>query len=169
MRRSRLKQRRKTLTKIGESTELKVKIEPENADAQKLIWKSDNEMVAAVDENGKVTAIGNGMAIITVTTGMEKNTASIIITVKILDKPVINKTKKGSDNKSPFCKPDENFHNLRMEVNLMVWTDVWYMETAATSTKTYKYKKALIITNGRTWTHKNLKKGTFYKYIVKSI
>ena len=84
---------KETLTKIGESTELKVKIEPENADAQKLIWKSDNEMVAAVDENGKVTAIGNGMAIITVTTEYGKNTASIIITVKILDKPVINKTK----------------------------------------------------------------------------
>ena len=63
---------KETLTKIGESTELKVKIEPENADAQKLIWKSDNERVAAVDENGKVTAIGNGMAIITVTQSMEK-------------------------------------------------------------------------------------------------
>ena len=59
---------KETLTKLGESTELKVKIEPENADAQKLIWKSENEMIAAVDENGKVTAIGNGMAIITVTT-----------------------------------------------------------------------------------------------------
>lgn len=59
---------KETLTKIGESTELKVKIEPENADAQKMIWKSDNEMIAAVDENGKVTAIGNGTAIITVTT-----------------------------------------------------------------------------------------------------
>ena len=34
---------KETLTKIGESTELKVKIEPENADLQKLIWKSDNE------------------------------------------------------------------------------------------------------------------------------
>ena len=33
-----------------------------------MIWKSDNEMIAAVDENGKVTAIGNGTAIITVTT-----------------------------------------------------------------------------------------------------
>ena len=51
----------------------------------------------------------------------------------------------------------------------MVWTDIWYMETAAIqSTKTYKYKKLATITNGRTWTHKNLKKGTFYKYIVKA-
>ena len=43
---------KETLTKIGESTELKVKIEPENADLQKLIWKSDNEKVATTDENG---------------------------------------------------------------------------------------------------------------------
>lgn len=50
---------KETLTKIGESTELKVKIEPENADLQKLIWKSDNEKVAITDENGKVTAVGN--------------------------------------------------------------------------------------------------------------
>ena len=42
---------KETLTKIGESTELKVKIEPENADLQKLIWKSDNEKVAITDEN----------------------------------------------------------------------------------------------------------------------
>ena len=59
---------KETLTKIGESTELKVKIEPENADLQKLIWKSDNEKVATTDENGKVTAVGNGTAEITVTT-----------------------------------------------------------------------------------------------------
>lgn len=44
---------KETLTKIGESTELKVKIEPENADLQKLIWKSHNEKVAITDENGK--------------------------------------------------------------------------------------------------------------------
>ena len=84
---------REILTKIGDSTELKVKIEPENADAQKLIWKSGDEMIAAVDENGKVTAIGNGTVIITVTTEDGKNTASITITVKIPDEPVINKTK----------------------------------------------------------------------------
>lgn len=80
------------LTQIGETTELKVKIEPENADEQKLIWKSDNEMVAAVDENGKVTAVGNGTATITVTTEDGKVTASVMITVKIPEKPVINKT-----------------------------------------------------------------------------
>ena len=77
-----------------------------------MIWKSDDEMIAAVDENGKVTAIGNGTVIITVTTEDGKNTASITITVKTPAEPVIKRVRT---LKSPFCKPDENFHNLRME------------------------------------------------------
>ena len=68
---------------------MKVKIEPENADLQKLIWKSHNEKVAIVNENGKVTAVGNGTAEITVTTEDGKITASIMITVKVPDEPTI--------------------------------------------------------------------------------
>ena len=159
---------KETLTKIGESTELKVKIEPENADAQKLIWKSDNEMVAAVDENGKVTAIGNGMAIITVTTEYGKNTASIIITVKIPDKPVINKTK--GFGRLKVRSVNQTKTSITLEWSKLDGVDGYlvYGNRCNTSTKTYKYKKLATITNGRTWTHKNLKKGTFYKYIVKA-
>ncbi len=36
-------------------------------DAGKIIWKSDNESVATVDENGLVTAIGDGSTVITAT------------------------------------------------------------------------------------------------------
>ena len=159
---------KETLTKIGESTELKVKIEPENADAQKLIWKSDNEMIAAVDENGKVTAIGNGMAIITVTTEYGKNTASIIITVKIPDKPVINKTK--GFGRLKVRSVNQTKTSITLEWSKLDGVDGYlvYGNRCNTSTKTYKYKKLATITNGRTWTHKNLKKGTFYKYIVKA-
>ena len=159
---------KETLTKIGESTELKVKIEPENADAQKLIWKSDNEMIAAVDENGKVTAIGNGMAIITVTTEYGKNTASIIITVKIPDKPVINKTK--GFGRLKVRSVNQTKTSITLEWSKLDGVDGYlvYGNRCNTSTKTYKYKKLVTITNGRTWTHKNLKKGTFYKYIVKA-
>ena len=159
---------KETLTKIGESTELKVKIEPENADAQKLIWKSDNEMVAAVDENGKVTAIGNGMAIITVTTEDGKNTASIIITVKILDKPVINKTK--GFGRLKVRSVNQTKTSITLEWSKLDGVDGYlvYGNRCNTKTKTYKYQKLATITNGRTWTHKNLKKGTFYKYIVKA-
>ena len=159
---------KETLTKIGESTELKVKIEPENADAQKLIWKSDNEMVAAVDENGKVTAIGNGMAIITVTTEDGKNTASITITVKIPDEPVINKTK--GFGRLKVRSVNQTKTSITLEWSKLDGVDGYlvYGNRCNTNTKTYKYQKLATITNGRTWTHKNLKKGTFYKYIVKA-
>ena len=159
---------KETLTKIGESTELKVKIEPENADAQKLIWKSDNEMIAAVDENGKVTAIGNGTAIITVTTEDGKNTASITITVKIPDEPVINKTK--GFGRLKVRSVNQTKTSITLEWSKLDGVDGYlvYGNRCNTNTKTYKYQKLATITNGRTWTHKNLKKGTFYKYIVKA-
>ena len=159
---------KETLTKIGESTELKVKIEPENADAQKLIWKSDDEMIAAVDENGKVTAIGNGTVIITVTTEDGKNTASITITVKIPDEPVINKTK--GFGRLKVRSVNQTKTSITLEWSKLDGVDGYlvYGNRCNTSTKTYKYKKLATITNGRTWTHKNLKKGIFYKYIVKA-
>ena len=159
---------KETLTKIGESTELKVKIEPENADAQKLIWKSDDEMIAAVDENGKVTAIGNGTVIITVTTEDGKNTASITITVKIPDEPVINKTK--GFGRLKVRSVNQTKTSITLEWSKLDGVDGYFVygNRCNTKTKTYKYQKLATITNGRTWTHKNLKKGTFYKYIVKA-
>ena len=159
---------KETLTKLGESTELKVKIEPENADAQKLIWKSENEMIAAVDENGKVTAIGNGTAIITVTTEDGKNTASITITVKIPDEPVINKTK--GFGRLKVRSVNQTKTSITLEWSKLDGVDGYlvYGNRCNTKTKTYKYQKLATITNGRTWIHKNLKKGTFYKYIVKA-
>ena len=159
---------KETLTKIGESTELKVKIEPENADAQKLIWKSDNEMIAAVDENGKVTAIGNGTVIITVTTEDGKNTASITITVKIPDEPVINKTK--GFGRLKVRSVNQTKTSITLEWSKLDGVDGYFVygNRCNTRTKTYKYQKLATVTNGRTWTHKNLKKGTFYKYIVKA-
>ena len=159
---------KETLTKLGESTGLKVKIEPENADVQKLIWKSENEMIVAVDENGKVTAIGNGTAIITVTTEDGKNTASITITVKIPDEPVINKTK--GFGRLKVRSVNQTKTSITLEWSKLDGVDGYlvYGNRCNTSTKTYKYQKRATITNGRTWTHKNLKKGTFYKYIVKA-
>ena len=55
------------LTK-GETAALTATVEPATAD-QTVIWKSDNEDVATVDNSGKVTAVGVGKAIITATSG----------------------------------------------------------------------------------------------------
>ncbi len=52
---------------IGEVATLVATILPETASNQTLHWTSSEESVAMVDQNGEVTAIGDGVAIITVT------------------------------------------------------------------------------------------------------
>lgn len=161
---------KETLTKIGESTELKVKIEPENADLQKLIWKSDNEKVATTDENGKVTAVGNGTAEITVTTEDGKITASIMITVKVPDEPTINKTTGFRRLGARSVKQTKT--SVTLQWNIIKDADGYFIygNRCNTGTKSYKYRKLATITGGdiSTWTQKDLKKGTYYKYVVKA-
>lgn len=161
---------KETLTKIGESTELKVKIEPENADLQKLIWKSDNEKVATTDENGKVTAVGNGTAEITVTTEDGKITASIMITVKVPDEPTINKTTGFRRLRARSVKQTKT--SVTLQWNSIKDADGYFIygNRCNTGTKSYKYRKLATITGGdiSTWTQKDLKKGTYYKYVVKA-
>ena len=161
---------KETLTKIGESTELKVKIEPENADLQKLIWKSDNEKVATTDENGKVTAVGNGTAEITVTTEDGKITASIMITVKVPDEPTINKTTGFRRLRARSVKQTKT--SVTLQWNIIKDADGYFVygNRCNTGTKSYKYRKLATITGGdiSTWTQKDLKKGTYYKYVVKA-
>ena len=161
---------KETLTKIGESTELKVKIEPENADLQKLIWKSDNEKVVTTDENGKVTAVGNGTAEITVTTEDGKITASIMITVKVPDEPTINKTTGFRRLRARSVKQTKT--SVTLQWNIIKDADGYFIygNRCNTGTKSYKYRKLATITGGdiSTWTQKDLKKGTYYKYVVKA-
>lgn len=51
-----------TQLEIGETEVLKIVTEPKNADVSDVTWESDNEGVASVDENGKVTAKSCGIA-----------------------------------------------------------------------------------------------------------
>lgn len=161
---------KETLTKIGESTELKVKIEPENADLQKLIWKSHNEKVAIVNENGKVTAVENGTAEITVTTEDGKITASIMITVKVPDEPTINKTTGFRRLRARSVKQTKT--SVTLQWNIIEDADGYFVygNSCNTGTKSYKYRKLATITGGdiSTWIQKDLKKGTYYKYVVKA-
>ena len=75
----------------GESTILNVEILPENATFRSLTWSSSNEDVAIVDNQGKVTAIGKGVAEILVESNDESGAfASCMIEV----------TKNSADSKS---------------------------------------------------------------------
>lgn len=64
---------------IGRTEQLIASIFPENADNKTIIWSSDNDNIATVDQNGKVTAKAEGTATITATAG--DKTAECVITV----------------------------------------------------------------------------------------
>ena len=65
----------------GSTGTLIATITPENAKNKSLTWTSDKEAVATVDENGKVTAVAEGTAKITVKTVDGEKTAVCAVTV----------------------------------------------------------------------------------------
>lgn len=77
-----------TLTEAGAVLKLNAKVEPDNAVNKDVLWKSFNEAAAIVDENGIVTALANGKAVITVTTRDGGYAAVCEVTVEIPE-PVI--------------------------------------------------------------------------------
>lgn len=94
----------KTLTGKGETVQLIATVTPDNAVNKKLTWTTSDSSVATVDENGLVTAVANGTAIITVTTEDGEMTAASTITVNI---PSDDNSNKGNNNK-PNSKPNTN-------------------------------------------------------------
>lgn len=92
-----------TMQKAGEILQLKPQVQPSNASNQKITYNSSNPEAATVDENGCVTAIANGDAVITATTedgGFEaactiKVAIPVGVTELILDKKEATLTKAG--------------------------------------------------------------------------
>ncbi|MBR4759460.1 MAG: Ig-like domain-containing protein, partial [Lachnospiraceae bacterium] len=74
-----------TLTKAGEKSKIKVNVKPEDAANKKVTYRSSDPNVATVDADGTVTAVGNGTAIITVTTADGAKTVMVTVTVAIPD------------------------------------------------------------------------------------
>ena len=66
---------------VGSTGTLTATINPVNAANKSLTWTSDNTAVATVDENGKVTAVAEGTAKITVKTVDGEKTAVCAVTV----------------------------------------------------------------------------------------
>lgn len=79
---------------VGETVELTATIEPSDADDKTITWTSDSP-AATVDQNGKVTAVEVGTAVITATAGGVSD--SIIITVTPLFIPATGITLDASE------------------------------------------------------------------------
>ncbi len=65
--------------KVGSTVKLTANIAPEEATEKSVTWSSSNPEAALVDENGVVTVVGEGSAVITVTTIVGELTASCVI------------------------------------------------------------------------------------------
>ncbi len=65
----------------GQTETLTATIEPSTATNKSLSWSSNKESVAKVDNSGKITAVGEGTATITVTTADGGKTATCKVTV----------------------------------------------------------------------------------------
>ena len=74
---------------VGESTEVKESVQPENATNKTVSWESKNETVASV-ENGKITALKEGIAEIIVTTADGNKTAACTVNVIPKQIPVVS-------------------------------------------------------------------------------
>ncbi|MDL4839188.1 family 43 glycosylhydrolase [Aquibacillus rhizosphaerae] len=70
-----------TLTE-GETTQFTANVTPENATNKNVIWTSNDENVAKVSDGGTVTAIEEGLTVITVTTEDGGFTATTEVTVQ---------------------------------------------------------------------------------------
>lgn len=84
---------------VGDNKQLKATIAPENATSTNVIWKSDNEAVATVNDTGYVTAVGKGTTTISVITVDGGYVATCVITVKAEESeepeiPTINEIKE---------------------------------------------------------------------------
>ena len=71
----------------GNSEALVATVLPSNADNKSVTWKSSNSLVASVDANGRVTASGQGTAVITATS-VDNSNAKATCNVKVLPPPV---------------------------------------------------------------------------------
>ena len=71
---------------VGETLELTATISPAGASDKEVVWESDNTSCATVDENGVVTGVGKGSALITCTTldGDYMDYCVVSVTEKVL-------------------------------------------------------------------------------------
>lgn len=78
--------------RTGESRQLSATVKPDNTTVKTVEWTSSAPEIAAVDENGLVTAISSGNAVITAKTenGLEA-TCSVLVPVEVSE-VILNKT-----------------------------------------------------------------------------
>lgn len=115
------------LTEKGQTVELKATVAPATASIKDVSFATSDANVATVDANGKVTAVGNGTATITVTTDDGNKTAICSVTVELPAEPT----------------PDPVPADLVQKVNNEIAAAADKKENDYTADSWNEYKKAL--------------------------
>lgn len=101
---------------MGESFKIQILSQCES----ELVWKSSNENVATVDQEGNVTVVGYGVAYITVTSGELKGTCIIkVAKPEEPDVPVI------PDEPDEPIIPEDKLDNTKMYYGYMIIPETW--------------------------------------------
>ena len=74
-----------TLTQIGETAQLAAQVMPENATDAQITWTTSDEAVATVTEEGLVTAVANGKAVITASAGEKSAVCNVKVSTSIAE------------------------------------------------------------------------------------
>ena len=107
---------------INESRILSVTYNPQNATDKTVTWKSSNSNIVKVDNNGKLTALAEGIATITVTSNDGKHEAKCNITVNA-------NNQQTTDKKLRNIKLNEN--KLKLKKGKEVTLEVTYTPSDA--------------------------------------
>ena len=95
----------------GQSETLTATVKPDDATDKRVTWSSSNTSVATVDQDGKVTAVGGGSAIITAKVGDKQATCAVTVTVPVssvtLNKTSLALIKGQSETLTATVKPDD--------------------------------------------------------------
>ena len=82
---------------VDESYQLDITVLPESLDNKKVKYKSSNENIATVNNNGRIIGVSEGTVEITITTEVEPQISKVII-VHVKKKQVINNTEDNNIN-----------------------------------------------------------------------
>ncbi len=125
----------------SESATLTATVEPEDATDQIVTWSSSNTTVAAVDQNGKVTAKNAGSATITAATEDGAFTAACAVTVKeasyvVQQESVLDWTKGSGKDMIVVIKNAENDKETHLKFTAL------YVDDAAEAVAPSNYETA---------------------------
>lgn len=78
------------LEQVGDAAQISYRVEPQNC-TEDVIFHSDNELVATVDANGNILAVGNGTITVTISCGAVNESCTVIVGDGIIPIPLVLK------------------------------------------------------------------------------